>query len=44
MAAGSQAGKYLVAPDTTHYVQLDRPDIVIDAIRSVVNARKNPGP
>jgi pimeloyl-ACP methyl ester carboxylesterase len=44
MAAGSQTGKYLVAPDTTHYVQLDRPDIVIDAIRSVVNARKNPGP
>ncbi len=37
MAAESPAGVYLVAPDTSHYVQLDRPDIVIGAIRSVVN-------
>lgn len=38
MARESANGTYRVAPDTTHYVQLDRPDIVIDAIHSVVEA------
>jgi len=38
MARESANGTYRVAPDTTHYVQLDRPDIVIEAIRSVVDA------
>lgn len=38
MARESANGTYHVAPDTTHYVQLDRPDIIIEAIRSVVDA------
>lgn len=41
MARESVNGTYRVAPDTTHYVQLDRPDIVIDAIRSVVDAGRS---
>jgi pimeloyl-ACP methyl ester carboxylesterase len=40
IAQESLNGRYLVAPGTSHYVQLDRPDIVIDAIRSVVNATR----
>jgi len=41
IARESANGTYRVAPDTTHYVQLDRPDIVIDAIRSVVDAARS---
>ena len=41
MARESENGTYRVAPDTTHYVQLDRPDIVIDAIHSVVDATRS---
>lgn len=41
MARESANGTYRVAPDTTHYIQLDRPDIVIDAIRSVVDAARS---
>lgn len=37
MARESANGTYRVAPDTTHYIQLDRPDIVIEAIHSVVD-------
>lgn len=41
MARESENGTYRVAPDTTHYVQLDRPDIVIGAIHSVVDATRS---
>jgi pimeloyl-ACP methyl ester carboxylesterase len=37
MARQSTRGSYQVAANTSHYVQLDRPDIVTDAIRSVAN-------
>jgi pimeloyl-ACP methyl ester carboxylesterase len=40
MARESANGTYRVAPGTTHYVQLDRPDIVIEAIRSVVDTAR----
>ncbi|WP_292415513.1 alpha/beta fold hydrolase [Methanoregula sp.] len=40
MARESANGTYRVAPNTTHYVQLDRPDIVIEAIRSVVDTAR----
>jgi pimeloyl-ACP methyl ester carboxylesterase len=43
MAQGSRYGNYSVAPGTSHYVQLDRPDIVIDAIRTMVNATRLTG-
>jgi pimeloyl-ACP methyl ester carboxylesterase len=36
--AGSIAGTSLkTVPNTTHYVQTQRPDVVIDAIRSVMS-------
>jgi len=39
--AGDTANRtYLVAQNTSHYVQLDRPDIVTDAVRSVVEAAR----
>jgi hypothetical protein len=37
-SAGSTAGTSLkTVPNTTHYVQTQRPDVVIDAIRSVMS-------
>jgi len=36
IASGSPNGSYRVAENTTHYIQLDRPDIVTGAIRDVV--------
>lgn len=44
IAQESPKGEYRVAPGTDHYVQLDRPDLVIDAIRSVVNASRTDNP
>ncbi len=36
-ARQSSSGQYLMAPETSHYVQLDRPDMVISAVRTVFN-------
>jgi pimeloyl-ACP methyl ester carboxylesterase len=37
----STSGKHIVAQGSTHYIQFDRPDLVTDAIRSVVDAVRN---
>jgi pimeloyl-ACP methyl ester carboxylesterase len=37
----STRGSRLVAKGATHYVQLDRPDLVIDAVHLVVDASRN---
>jgi pimeloyl-ACP methyl ester carboxylesterase len=42
LAARSTRGKSVVVPDATHMVQLDRPRVVIDAIRKVVLAVLTP--
>ena len=34
--------RHLVATDSAHYVQLDQPNLVIEAIRQVVNAVRDP--
>jgi len=49
MAEESPQGQYLVAANSGHNIQIDQPDIVIDAIRSVVqdirdHQKGNPGP
>ncbi|NMB78142.1 MAG: alpha/beta hydrolase [Methanomicrobiales archaeon] len=41
MAAGSSQGRYLVAADSSHYVQLDQPDLVTQSIRQVVMDVRN---
>ena len=40
MAAESPQGKYFIATDSSHYIQIDEPDLVTGAIRSVVNATR----
>jgi pimeloyl-ACP methyl ester carboxylesterase len=35
LAALSTRGKYIVVEDSGHFIQLDKPDVVIDAIRDV---------
>jgi hypothetical protein len=35
LAALSTRGKRIVVPDTGHFIQLDKPQVVIDAIREV---------
>jgi pimeloyl-ACP methyl ester carboxylesterase len=43
-AAWSSRSQHLVVPDATHYIQFDRPDVVIAAVRSVVDSvRARPG-
>ncbi|MEI6839704.1 MAG: hypothetical protein WCK53_00425 [Methanomicrobiales archaeon] len=49
MAAESPGGRYLVADNSGHNIQIDQPDVVIDSIRSVVQDIRdhqsgNPGP
>jgi pimeloyl-ACP methyl ester carboxylesterase len=44
MARESPNGTYRVVENTTHYVQLDRPDIVTGAIRDVVNRARGTPP
>jgi pimeloyl-ACP methyl ester carboxylesterase len=42
-ASWSSRGQRQVLPDATHYIQFDRPDAVIQAVRSVVDSvRKHP--
>ena len=37
-ATWSSRSRHEVVPDATHYIQLDRPDLVIKAVREVVDA------
>ena len=40
----STRGTHAVAKNSSHYIQLDRPDVVIEAVRSVVEqARQGSG-
>ena len=38
MAALSSRGKQIIAEDCSHHIQVDRPQLVIDTIREVVEA------
>jgi pimeloyl-ACP methyl ester carboxylesterase len=40
----STRGTQAVAKNSAHYIQLDRPEVVIDAVRSVVDQSRNPPP
>jgi pimeloyl-ACP methyl ester carboxylesterase len=42
-ASWSRAGRHEVVPDAGHYIQFDRPDVVIRAVREVVQAVRAPG-
>jgi pimeloyl-ACP methyl ester carboxylesterase len=44
MASESPDGKYLVAVNSSHYIQIDQPELVTGAIRSVVNASREEPP
>jgi hypothetical protein len=49
MAAESPQGRYLVAANSGHNIQVDQPDVVTGAIHSVVqdirnHTRASPGP
>jgi pimeloyl-ACP methyl ester carboxylesterase len=44
MAHLSTRGRQLIAKNSGHYIQLDRPDIVIDAVRSVVDQARQSSP
>ena len=35
---GSQNAEQIIAEDSGHYIQVEQPDLVIDAIRRVVEA------
>jgi pimeloyl-ACP methyl ester carboxylesterase len=37
-ASWTTRGRHEYVPDASHYIQFDRPDVVIRAIREVVNA------
>jgi pimeloyl-ACP methyl ester carboxylesterase len=37
----SQNAKQIIAEDSGHYIHVDQPDLVIDAIRQVVEAARN---
>ena len=41
-ASWSTQGEHIIVPDATHYIQYDRPDIVIAAVRKVVGLVRNP--
>ena len=43
LAARSTRGVHIVVPGARHYVQIDRPDAVIDAVRRVVGAVRQGG-
>jgi pimeloyl-ACP methyl ester carboxylesterase len=40
LAALSPKGKHVIAEGTGHYIQVDRPELVIDAVREVVEATR----
>jgi pimeloyl-ACP methyl ester carboxylesterase len=37
MATESPKGKYLIAKNSSHYIQIDEPELVTESIRSVVH-------
>jgi len=37
----STRGTQVIAKGSAHYIQIDRPDIVIDAVRSIVDQSRN---
>lgn len=41
LARLSSQGKHVIVEDTGHYIQLGRPDVVIDAVRQVVEAARH---
>lgn len=43
LAALSPRSRFLVAPESSHYIQLDEPELVIGAIARVVTALREPG-
>jgi pimeloyl-ACP methyl ester carboxylesterase len=43
LAALVPGSKFIVATESGHYIQLDQPELVIDAIRDVVEAVRDPG-
>jgi pimeloyl-ACP methyl ester carboxylesterase len=44
-AAWSSRSQHVVVPDATHYIQFDRPDVVIAAVRAVIDSvRAGRGP
>jgi pimeloyl-ACP methyl ester carboxylesterase len=42
-ASWSTRGRHELVPDSTHYIQFDRPDVVIAAVREVVARVRAPG-
>jgi len=42
MAHLSSRGTQLIAKNSSHYIQLDRPDVVIDGIRNIVEEARQP--
>lgn len=44
LAAGIPGADHVVVPDTSHYVQNQRPDAVIEAVREVVTLAASPRP
>ena len=42
-ATWSSLSRHEVVPDATHYIHVDRSDIVIKAVREVVDAVRNQG-
>ena len=43
LTQGSQNAEQIVAEDSGHYIQVEQPDLVIDAIRQVAEAARNGG-
>jgi pimeloyl-ACP methyl ester carboxylesterase len=44
MAHLSTRGTQAIAKNSSHYIQIDRPDVVIDAIRNIVELARTPQP
>jgi pimeloyl-ACP methyl ester carboxylesterase len=42
LARLSTRSRQVIAKNSGHYIQLDRPDLVLDAVREVVNEVKTP--
>ena len=40
LAARSTRGRHIVAEGSGHWIPLDRPDVVVDAVREVVDAAR----
>jgi pimeloyl-ACP methyl ester carboxylesterase len=43
LAARSTRGRHLIAERSGHWIPLDRPDVVVQAVRDVVAATRRPG-